>query len=51
VASRQAPAADDFQRQSVCPGEDVTHELRRLLRRQFTDWQGKYVIEDDPEEL
>ncbi len=27
------------------------HELRRLLPRQFTDWQGKYLIEDDPEEL
>jgi len=31
--------------------EDVMHELRRLLPRQFTDWQGKYMIEDDPDEL
>ncbi len=27
------------------------HELRRLLPRHFTDWQGKYMIEDDPDEL
>jgi hypothetical protein len=24
--------------------------LRRLLPRQFTDWQGKYMLEDDPKE-
>jgi hypothetical protein len=24
--------------------------LRRLLPRQFTDWHGRYMIEDDPEE-
>ena len=24
-------------------------ERRRLLPRQFTDWRGKYMIEDDPE--
>jgi hypothetical protein len=24
-------------------------ERRRLLPRQFTDWRGRYMIEDDPE--
>ena len=24
--------------------------LRRLLPRQFTDWHGRYMIENDPEE-
>ena len=24
--------------------------LRRLLPRQFTDWHGRYMIEDDPDE-
>lgn len=23
---------------------------RRLLPRQFTDWQGKYMVEDDPDQ-
>jgi hypothetical protein len=26
------------------------HQLRRLLPRQPTDWRGRYLIEDDPEE-
>jgi len=43
--------AAQFLRQSVRRREDVMHELRRLLPRQFTDWQGKYMIEDDPDEL
>lgn len=25
-------------------------EIRRLLPRQFTDWQGRYVFEDDPDQ-
>jgi hypothetical protein len=26
------------------------HQLRRLLPRQPTDWRGRYLIEDDPDE-
>jgi hypothetical protein len=25
-------------------------EIRRLLPRQFTDWNGQYIFEDDPEQ-
>ncbi len=25
-------------------------QIRRLLPRQFTDWQGKYMFEDDPDQ-
>ncbi|MGH9917548.1 MAG: hypothetical protein ACRD6W_01545 [Nitrososphaerales archaeon] len=27
----------------------MQHELRRFLPRQFADWRGTYLIEDDPE--
>jgi len=29
--------------------DTVQHELRRLIPRQFADWQGRYMIEGDPE--
>ncbi|MGD0380651.1 MAG: PilZ domain-containing protein [Acidimicrobiales bacterium] len=27
----------------------MNHQLRRLLPRQFADWGGAYLIEDEPE--
>jgi hypothetical protein len=27
----------------------MVHELRRFVPRQFADWNGAYLIEDDPE--
>ena len=27
----------------------MQHELRRFLPRQFADWRGTYLIEDDPD--
>jgi PilZ domain len=28
----------------------MIHQLRRLMPRQFADWQGTYVVEGDPEQ-
>jgi hypothetical protein len=35
----------------VKEGRAMELRLRRLLPRQFTDWHGRYMIEDDPNEL
>jgi len=35
----------------VGKGGVVELRLRRLLPRQFTDWQGRYMIEGDPGEV
>jgi hypothetical protein len=31
-------------------GDVMELRLKRLLPRQFTDWHGRYMIEDDPDE-
>ena len=33
---------------TVDPGVELQNELRRLIPRQFTDWRGRYMLEDDP---